>query len=285
MVNLELYRIFKIVADEENLTKASEILNISQPAVTKHIHNLEDELGLKLFNRTKYGMVLTPDGEKLYNQIKETIDTLVSAESNLKQSTILNLGIHTNMPKDLYRDLIAKLKQNNSSIEVNIEKAPTESMFQMLEKNEIDAYLSKKQPDDVHGESIEFISLGSFHDNFFVNNNSKYANKTVLKEVDVLTIYTLRNVSSTSRNLENILKENNLKNVQIKNATFNTIIEELQSSDIIAYITEEYVKEELENGTLRKLDMDIQSQEVEYGIYFNSNNKIKNVKKIFDGIK
>jgi DNA-binding transcriptional LysR family regulator len=46
MVNLELYKIFKSVADEENLTRASEILNISQPAVTKHIHNLENELGI-----------------------------------------------------------------------------------------------------------------------------------------------------------------------------------------------------------------------------------------------
>ena len=44
MINLELYRIFKIVADEENLTKASEMLHISQPAVTKHIKNLENEL-------------------------------------------------------------------------------------------------------------------------------------------------------------------------------------------------------------------------------------------------
>ena len=44
MINLELYRIFKIVADEENLTKASEILHISQPAVTKHIKNLEKEM-------------------------------------------------------------------------------------------------------------------------------------------------------------------------------------------------------------------------------------------------
>ena len=61
MVNLELYRIFKVVADEENLTRASEILNISQPAVTKHIHNLEKELKLKLFYRTQYGMKLTVD--------------------------------------------------------------------------------------------------------------------------------------------------------------------------------------------------------------------------------
>ena len=116
MINLELYRIFKIVADEENLTKASEILNISQPAVTKHIHNLEEELEIKLFNRTRYGMTLTPDGEKIYTQVKEAIQTLISVESNLKQTETLNLGIHTNMPKEIYRTLLAKIKQKKSKL-------------------------------------------------------------------------------------------------------------------------------------------------------------------------
>ena len=53
MVNLELYRIFVVVAKEMNITRASEKLNISQPAVTKHIKNLENELGTILFNRNK----------------------------------------------------------------------------------------------------------------------------------------------------------------------------------------------------------------------------------------
>lgn len=53
MVNLELYKIFVIVAKEMNITRASEKLNISQPAVTKHIKNLENELGTILFNRNK----------------------------------------------------------------------------------------------------------------------------------------------------------------------------------------------------------------------------------------
>jgi len=68
MINLELYKIFKIVADEENLTKASEILHISQPAVTKHIKNLEKELNVELFQRSKYGMILNENGKKLYLQ-------------------------------------------------------------------------------------------------------------------------------------------------------------------------------------------------------------------------
>ena len=283
MIDLELYRIFKTVADEENLTRASELLNISQPAVTKHIHNLEDKLGIKLFNRTKYGMKLTLDGEKIYSQIKEAINTLINVESNLKQTTILNLGIHTNMPKEIYRSIIAKVQKQNFNMDVNIEKSPTESMFEMLEKQEIDAYLSKKQPDDIHGQSIKFIGLGIFHDNFFVKNNSKYLDNSNIKDDKSVTIYTLRNISSTNRNLENILKENNLKNIKIKNATFNTIIEMMQNNDIIAYITEEYIKEELEKGLLKKLEFE--SISVEYGIYYNVNNKIKNIKKLFENIK
>lgn len=284
MVNLELYRIFKIVADEENLTRASEILNISQPAVTKHIHNLEDELKLKLFYRTQYGMKLTVDGEKIYNQIKDAINALMNVENNIRQNEILNLGIHTNMPKEIYRAIIAKIKQDNANIEVTIEKSPTEDMFLMLEKQQIDAYLSKKQPEDIHNKSIKFIRLGSFHDNFFVNSNSKYLDKNILKDDEKITIYTLRNISSTSRNLENILKEKNLKNIEIKNATFNTIIEEMQNEDIIAYITEEYIQQELECGKLRKLELGIESPALEYGIYYNSNNKIKNVKSLFKSI-
>ena len=56
MINLELYKIFVFVAKEENITKASEKLSISQPAVTKHIKNLEEQLGVTLFKRNKYGM-------------------------------------------------------------------------------------------------------------------------------------------------------------------------------------------------------------------------------------
>ena len=68
MINFELYRIFVIVAKEQNITSASKILNISQPAVTKHIQNLEELLNQKLFTRTNKGLMLTDFGETLYQK-------------------------------------------------------------------------------------------------------------------------------------------------------------------------------------------------------------------------
>ena len=282
MPSLELYRIFKIVAEEENLTKASEILFISQPAVTKHIHNLENELNLKLFERTKHGIILTKDGENLYKQIKDPVNILSSVKDSINQTTKINLGIHINFSSDFYRPILTKLKEKNPNIEFSIGKSNTENIFAMLEKNEIDAYLSKKQPEDVHSKTIQFISLGTLHDNFFVNKNSEYLNKTFSKD-DVLTIYTLSNISSTSKNIKNAIKENGLKNISIKNNTYNTILEELQCNDIIAYITEEYIQKELNEGKIKKINLEIDVlNEVDYGIYYNVNNKIKNVKKIFE---
>lgn len=98
MVNLELYRIFKIVADEENLTKASDILHISQPAVTKHIKNLENQLNVELFKRSKYGMILNENGKKLYLQIKDAIEILSKSDLIFNIHKEIKLGVHVNMP-------------------------------------------------------------------------------------------------------------------------------------------------------------------------------------------
>lgn len=285
MPSLELYRIFKIVADEGNLTKASEILFISQPAVTKHIHNLENELNLKLFERTQHGMVLTKDGENLYNQIKDSVNVLSSVKDNVEQIANINLGIHINFSSDFYRPILTELKEKKPNIDLTIGKGNTENMFSMLEKNEIDAYLSKKQPDGIHSKLIQFISLGTLHENFFVNSNSEYLNKSISID-DTVTIYTLRKISSTSKNIEAAIKESGFNNIVIKNNTLSTILEELQGNDIIAYITEEYIQKELSEGKLKKIDLGIKlSNEIEYGIYYNANNKLKNVKKIFENIK
>lgn len=101
MINLELYRIFSIVAGEENLTKASNILHISQPAVSKHIKNLEDELNVKLFKRSKYGMILTDNGKKLYLQIKESVNILNQADLLFNANRDINLGSHIKLWREI----------------------------------------------------------------------------------------------------------------------------------------------------------------------------------------
>ena len=68
-VNLELYRIFYVVAKHKHMTKASEELCISQPAISQSIKKLEDQLGGTLFLRSNKGMELTEEGKMFFEYL------------------------------------------------------------------------------------------------------------------------------------------------------------------------------------------------------------------------
>jgi DNA-binding transcriptional LysR family regulator len=86
MVNLELFKIFYTVAKCGSLTKASEELFISQPAVSQAIKQLEIQIGAKLFVRTNKGMELSDQGGKqIYPLVESAIKLLESAESKVSE--------------------------------------------------------------------------------------------------------------------------------------------------------------------------------------------------------
>ena len=64
--NLSLYHIFYIVSRTGNISQAAKELYISQPAISRAIKKLEDNLDTILFKRSSRGVTLTPDGQLLY---------------------------------------------------------------------------------------------------------------------------------------------------------------------------------------------------------------------------
>ena len=287
MINLELYRIFKIVAEEENLTKASGILHISQPAVTKHIKNLENQLNTKLFKRSKYGMILNENGKKLYLQIKDAIDILSKADLMFNSHKDIKFGVHVNMPNRLYNNGISKFyKENNNNI-INIHRLDAKNMFSALEKQEIDLAFSKKYSDELYDTNkIRFINIGELHDVFIVNKNSQYLNKKLSKsDLRNTTIYTLKKFSSAYKNLVNALEYKVDDKVNIANVDFPGIMELLKFRDVIAVVTKEYIEDRLENSELNILDVGFSLAPAEYGIYYNVNNKFKELNNLIEILK
>ena len=287
MINLELYRIFKIVADEENLTKASEKLYISQPAITKHIKNLENELNIELFKRSKYGMILNENGKKLYLQIKDSIEILSKSDFIFNNHKDIKFGVHVNMPDYIYNNAISTFYKKYNNIIINIHKLNATSIFSALKKQEIDIAFSKKYSDEIYDTNkIKFISIGELHDAFVVNSNSQYLNKKLSKkDLRNLTIYTLKKFSSAYQNLVKILdyKDNDKNN--ISNVDFAGIMELLKSRDIIAVITKEYIKDKLENNELHLLDVEISLDSTEFGVYYNVNNKFMELENLIGILK
>ena len=91
-INYEYYRVFYQVAKCGNLTKAAAVLQNNQPNLTRTIRILESELGCPLFSRTHRGMILTPEGEALYQHIRVACAEIEAGEAFLTQSRSLERG-------------------------------------------------------------------------------------------------------------------------------------------------------------------------------------------------
>lgn len=79
-------RVFQTVAQAQSLTKAGEVLNLSQSAVSRQISNLEESLGVTLFHRHARGLLLTEQGEILYRSVAEVAHKLKATETALMDS-------------------------------------------------------------------------------------------------------------------------------------------------------------------------------------------------------
>ena len=91
-VKLELYRVFKEVAEVGNITAAAQALYISQSAVSQSIKQLENDLQTRLFSRNSRGVTLTAEGKMLYEYVRSAMGLLETGEEKLSQTRELQMG-------------------------------------------------------------------------------------------------------------------------------------------------------------------------------------------------
>lgn len=89
-MELRVLNYFVATAQELNMTRAAQKLLVSQPALSRQIADLEDELGVKLFNCQPRHLTLTPAGQYLYEQAKEILTLASKTKSNLQSSAVIS---------------------------------------------------------------------------------------------------------------------------------------------------------------------------------------------------
>ena len=88
-MELRVLKYFLMVAREENITKAAALLHITQPTLSRQLMQLEEELGVKLFRRSKHSNILTEDGMLLKRRAQELV-SLSNKTIQDRKSTRLN---------------------------------------------------------------------------------------------------------------------------------------------------------------------------------------------------
>jgi DNA-binding transcriptional LysR family regulator len=168
---MELYQLktFVVIADEENLTRASERLFLTQPAISSHIKMLEEELGIELFTRNPKGMILTNAGKRL----KTEADLIINSMEKFKNTAI-----------SLKNEISGKITVGvNSGIDI-------------LNLSEIFALVTKKYPllelsliqSNSH-EILQNIKKGNFEIGFiFGENNFAEIEKLALTNIELCIV-------------------------------------------------------------------------------------------------
>ena len=153
---MEIYqlRTFLTVAREGSITRASELLFLSQPAVSAHIKAMEDELGLELFERTPRGMSLTGNGTKLLSKAEQMIALhrdFIDEARRIKGrvSGKIHLGSNRSTSAQVLGNLLAGLSETSPEIEVALEYGSSAEILRGIRSGTLDAgfYTDDGKPD------------------------------------------------------------------------------------------------------------------------------------------
>jgi len=281
MIDIELYKIFYVVAVNQNITKASEKLNISQPAVTKHIKNLEDSLGVILFNRTRKGVVLTSIGQKIFLEVKNALTILDNVENEIRNYKDNNCGmIRIGVSTTLVRILMDRIgdfykKYPNVKIEINTDR--TKDNIKLLQNGLLDLIICKL-PDNLD-KDLEFIKLydSSYE---FVANKELYDCINQPIELSNLIKYPVllqKEPSNSFSSAKKLFKENNLEvDSKFNIGSSSLLVDFTKIGYGVGYITKLYIEKELENNSLFIVKTIPETPKISFGIITLKNNILSN---------
>ena len=178
-IDLELYRIFYVVAKHKHMTRASEELHISQPAISQSIKKLEEQLNGTLFLRSNKGMELTEEGKMFYEYVDGALQLINNAEREFTSFKILDkgevkIGCSTTLTKLVLLETIKKFHIDYPNINININNDLTSNLINDLKLGKLDFVIfneSNVKESNVFLNKIKELKQGFIYNpNFFKDN-------------------------------------------------------------------------------------------------------------------
>lgn len=261
-INFELYRIFCTVASKGSVTAAAQELNISQPAVSKSIKNLEDQLGGTLFVRTRKGVHLTNEGEEFYSYIKSGIEYFTNAENkftdliNLETGNI-RIGVSTTLTKMFLIKYIEEFHLSYPKVNIEIITDMSSVLLNKLRNGLVDLVVFNINSKDYEND-LEIYKCKELHDCFVVGREYKYLkDKTFcLKDLNNYPLILQSKDSNTRKFLDEFAKNNDVilnPNVELASYTLVGLFTKIGFG--IGYVTKEYHQDEFDNGDLFQIHL------------------------------
>lgn len=150
------------VAEVGSVTKAAQLLHLVQPAVTRQIRTLEEEIGVPLFERTRQGMTLTPAGEAMVERARRAMHELELARTEIRPSGggemtgIVRVGLLESVLDVIAEPLATEVSRRHPGIELRLLTAYSGYLRDWLDSGDIDMSLLYNLDDT---ESLTVVPL------------------------------------------------------------------------------------------------------------------------------
>ena len=154
-----------MIVEEGTTIAAAERLHISQPAITRILREVEDILGVELFERTPKGMQMTAFTEPFLKQARAALSHIRTGVRHLQEladgeSGHVYVGVHLSGAGHLLSSTIRRLKEESPHITVHVREANPSGLRSLISSGEIDFYISRFTESDPrtlpNGEPLHF---------------------------------------------------------------------------------------------------------------------------------
>ncbi|MFV0142378.1 MULTISPECIES: LysR family transcriptional regulator [Empedobacter] len=256
-------KVFDTVAKRLNFTKAANELNITQPAVTKHIKEIELNLNIKLFERNGTKIKLTKAGEILLKYTEEIFSVYQKMEFEIgqlqeKQKGILRLGASTTIAQYVLPPILAEFRKRFPEIQLSLVIQNSERIEELLGNHKIDVGLIEAQIKNRTFHYFPFMKdeivlVSRQNHSIFTKNNIK------LDDLKNIPLVFREPGSGTLETIDLALKSKNIKlnelNIEIQLGSTESIKSYVLHSDALAFLSIQSILQELKNQTLTIIDI------------------------------
>lgn len=274
--HLSQYRIFYAVAKAGNISKAAKELFISQPAISKSISKLEENLGVTLFTRNSRGVQMTVEGQVLYSHVCNAFDTLNRGENELKRIRNFNIGqikigVSNTLCKYILLPYLKGFLEEYPHVKIMIDSQDTARTISMLEQQQLDIGLIAEPKSR---RCLSFLPVMQIEDSFVCT--PSYLDNLKIREGEDVNLFEkgttllLDRSNMTRIHVDAYFAEHGIEPKQILEATTMDLLIEFAKTGLgIACVIREFVKEELADGSLIEIPLNTPIRNRTIGFAYN----------------
>lgn len=259
-IKLDLYKIFCEVAKCGSFSKAAKSLYMTQPAISQAIMQLESNLEVRLFTRTPRGVVLTNEGEILFEYVNSGINLIDVGEKKVMESKNLmagelRIGVGDTISRYFLLPFLEEFHSNYPNIKLKIINRTTLELCDLLKSGEIDIAICNLPIKD---SSLEIIKLIDIQDIFVCG--EKYKDKISIplnfNELAEFPLILLEPKTNSRRYVEKYILSKGVKiEPEIELGSHDLLLEFAKINLGISCVVREFSKEYLEAKSVYEINL------------------------------